>query len=61
VEVSAMENRFKIDQLEDRIAPFSFSYFIPKVHINYHYSLFGFTINAVSSAGGTTISLSGSI
>jgi len=56
-----MENRFKIDQLEDRIAPFSFSYFIPKVHINYHYSLFGFTINAVSSAGGTTISLSGSI
>jgi hypothetical protein len=47
--------------LEDRIAPFSFSYFIPKVHINYSYSLFGFSISAVSSAGGTTISLSGSI
>jgi hypothetical protein len=60
VEVSAMENRFKIDQLEDRIAPFSYSFFIPKVHINYTYSIGGFTITAVSSAGGTSISLSGS-
>ncbi len=53
-----MENRFKIDQLEDRIAPFSYSYFIPKVHLNYHYSFFGYTFNAVSSSGGTTITLS---
>ncbi len=53
-----MENRFKIDQLEDRIAPFSYSYFIPKIHINYSYSLFGYSLSAVSSAGGTTISLS---
>jgi hypothetical protein len=58
VEVFAMENRFKIDQLEDRIAPFSYSYFIPKVHLNYHYSFFGYTFNAVSSSGGTTITLS---
>ena len=56
-----MENRFKIDQLEDRIAPFSYSYFIPHIHVNYHFSMFGFTINAVSSAAGTTISLSGAI
>lgn len=53
-----MENRFRIDQLEERIAPFSYSYFIPKVHLNYHHTFFGFTINAVSSAGGTTISIS---
>jgi hypothetical protein len=50
-----MENRFRIDKLEDRIAPAS--YFIPGIHFNFHFSFHGYTISAVSSSGGTTISL----